>query len=194
MKSTTPRKPLSKRKRFEILKRDGFVCKYCGRSPAAVPLTVDHVIPIAGGGTDTPDNLVAACEDCNAGKSAVHLGNRKYEAVGKEAIEKQKEHAEQIAAFLDAQKDIEAQRGKVRDGLLGYWEFVVGPMSQSMYNMLDSLIRQYPIDVINEAIYITAKKLGKARAKFDPETALKQTKYFYGVMRNYRERGDLGLW
>src|SRR5690606_40826449 len=33
-------------------------------------LTIDHVLPVALGGSDDPSNLVAACRDCNAGKSS----------------------------------------------------------------------------------------------------------------------------
>lgn len=47
-----------------VLDRDGRVCHYCGR-PAT---TADHVIPKARGGTDDPDNLVAACVSCNSAK------------------------------------------------------------------------------------------------------------------------------
>jgi hypothetical protein len=63
--------PVSKRLRFEILRRDNHTCKYCGGTAPAVVLTVDHVVPVALGGTDEPANLVAACKDCNAGKSSV---------------------------------------------------------------------------------------------------------------------------
>ena len=59
--------------RFTILSRDGFECVYCHATDK--PLEVDHVRPIALGGTDTPENLVAACVDCNGGKSAGHLAN-----------------------------------------------------------------------------------------------------------------------
>ena len=62
---------VSQRLRFEILKRDEHACKYCGRTPPKVTLTVDHVIPVTLGGSDDPANLVAACEDCNGGKSSV---------------------------------------------------------------------------------------------------------------------------
>lgn len=55
---------------FEILKRDGYRCRYCGRSARVVLLEVDHVIAVAAGGPDDPDNLVTACGDCNAGKGA----------------------------------------------------------------------------------------------------------------------------
>lgn len=62
---------VSKRLRFEILRRDNHACRYCGRSAPEVELTVDHVVPVALGGSDDPTNLVAACRDCNSGKSSV---------------------------------------------------------------------------------------------------------------------------
>ncbi|HLU82338.1 MAG TPA: HNH endonuclease [Trueperaceae bacterium] len=59
---------VSKRTRFEVLRRDNHTCRYCRSTEN--PLTVDHVTPIALGGSDAPDNLVTACRDCNAGKSS----------------------------------------------------------------------------------------------------------------------------
>jgi 5-methylcytosine-specific restriction endonuclease McrA len=61
---------VSKRLRYEILRRDNHTCKYCGATAPTVPLRVDHVTPVALGGTDTPDNLVTSCEPCNSGKSS----------------------------------------------------------------------------------------------------------------------------
>lgn len=63
--------PVSTRQRFDVFKRDHFRCVYCGRTPRhhGVELHVDHVHPLALGGTDDPDNLVAACSECNLGKS-----------------------------------------------------------------------------------------------------------------------------
>ena len=37
------------------------------RTPGVV-LHVDHVVPVAAGGTTSEDNLLAACEECNLGK------------------------------------------------------------------------------------------------------------------------------
>ena len=54
--------------RERILIRDGYCCQYCGSEDAT---TVDHMLPISKGGTDDPDNLVAACTRCNYSK-----GNR----------------------------------------------------------------------------------------------------------------------
>ena len=60
--------------RFEVLKRDGFACRYCGARPAdGARLQVDHVRPKVDGGSDDPSNLTTACEDCNTGKAARRL-------------------------------------------------------------------------------------------------------------------------
>lgn len=62
--------PVSKRLRYEILRRDNHACRYCGASAPDVKLNVDHVIPQALGGSDAPTNLVTSCADCNAGKTS----------------------------------------------------------------------------------------------------------------------------
>jgi 5-methylcytosine-specific restriction endonuclease McrA len=54
--------------RWKIYARDNFTCRYCGAN--GVPLSLDHVIPHAKGGTATIDNLVAACRPCNSAKGA----------------------------------------------------------------------------------------------------------------------------
>ena len=56
--------------RFRILRRDGFRCTYCGRTPQndGVQLHVDHVKPRVAGGSNEETNLVTACRDCNLGK------------------------------------------------------------------------------------------------------------------------------
>jgi hypothetical protein len=62
---------VSKRLRYEILSRDGEACCKCGRRPPDVELQVDHVIPVALGGSDEPSNLQTLCKECNSGKSSV---------------------------------------------------------------------------------------------------------------------------
>ena len=59
---------VTKRTRYEVMKRDNFTCRYCRSTEN--PLTIDHVVPVALGGTDDPSNLVAACQDCNYGKGS----------------------------------------------------------------------------------------------------------------------------
>lgn len=62
---------VSKRLRYEILRRDSHTCRYCGASAPDVPLRVDHVVPVALGGSDEPGNLATSCEPCNSGKSSM---------------------------------------------------------------------------------------------------------------------------
>jgi 5-methylcytosine-specific restriction endonuclease McrA len=60
----------NKKLRFEIFKRDGFKCAYCGRGPKDnVVLHVDHIHPKSKGGINSKSNLITACFDCNIGKS-----------------------------------------------------------------------------------------------------------------------------
>lgn len=57
-------------RRFAVLRRSGFACHYCGRTPPEAVLQVDHKVPLALGGTNDDENLIAACTACNLGKSA----------------------------------------------------------------------------------------------------------------------------
>ncbi len=61
--------PIPHRTRFNVFKRDGFVCTYCGATAPKAKLVVDHVIPKSKGGSDDESNLTTACEPCNLGKS-----------------------------------------------------------------------------------------------------------------------------
>ncbi|MEW6716410.1 MAG: HNH endonuclease [Chloroflexota bacterium] len=69
------RKPISRRVRFEILHRDNYRCRACGRGAEnGVKLQVDHIIPVDWGGETQLPNLQTLCEECNAGKKAWVMG------------------------------------------------------------------------------------------------------------------------
>ena len=60
------------RQRFQVMLRDKFRCRLCGRSPSTHPgvtLRIDHVIPWSKGGKTIDSNLQTLCDDCNQGKS-----------------------------------------------------------------------------------------------------------------------------
>lgn len=70
-KGTGKRRTLSPKIRREVFLRDGFKCQECGAYPARdrlVWLEVDHVVPVAKGGTDDLSNLQTLCNHCNTGK------------------------------------------------------------------------------------------------------------------------------
>ncbi len=43
-------------------------CYYCKQEIPPAELTMDHIVPLARGGTSTKGNLVAACKSCNTKK------------------------------------------------------------------------------------------------------------------------------
>jgi hypothetical protein len=59
----------------EIVKnRDNELCQYCYKyAPDGEDGEVDHILPLAQGGTDGIDNLVWACRECNQLKSSKTL-------------------------------------------------------------------------------------------------------------------------
>jgi hypothetical protein len=75
---------VTKRVRYEILKRDSYTCQYCHSTDQ--PLTVDHIVPLALGGGDDPSNLQAACKDCNTGKSSTHPDDPTIAAADERAV------------------------------------------------------------------------------------------------------------
>lgn len=77
---------VSKRLRYEILRRDNHTCRYCGGTAPDVSLRVDHVVPVALGGSDEPSNLVASCHDCNAGKTSTPPDATVVEDVTRDAM------------------------------------------------------------------------------------------------------------
>ena len=54
--------------RDDILARDGNACYLCGIILAEGEITLEHVIPLARGGSHTPDNVRVACKRCNFSK------------------------------------------------------------------------------------------------------------------------------
>jgi len=72
-KGATNRRNISKRIRFLILERDGFRCRLCGKTAKDTRLEVNHMAPIAKGGTNSLANLWILCFDCNGGKSNLSI-------------------------------------------------------------------------------------------------------------------------
>ena len=73
------RHKLTKKLRYQVLKRDHYRCVICGRSAKdGVKLHVDHIKPVAQGGKTVLNNLRTLCADCNLGKSDHYDPKYKY--------------------------------------------------------------------------------------------------------------------
>lgn len=71
--------------RFNIFRRDGGKCQYCGRKFPRSEFTIDHVVPRSLGGKSVWDNVVCSCSKCNRKK-----GGRTPEQAGMKLITKPK--------------------------------------------------------------------------------------------------------
>lgn len=106
----TKRTAISKKKRFEVFKRDGFKCQYCGAEAPKVVLHVDHISPVSKGGGNDLLNLVTSCVDCNSGKSDRKLSDDS--AVSKQRaqlayLHARREQMEMMLLWRDAIKNID---------------------------------------------------------------------------------------
>jgi 5-methylcytosine-specific restriction protein A len=63
------RRNVSARVKLAVLNRDGWKCQQCGfRTRTRTFLHVDHILPLAAGGTNDIRNLQVLCSSCNLKK------------------------------------------------------------------------------------------------------------------------------
>ncbi len=68
MNSKTPRIIIPPAVRKYVFERERYCCKSCGRSDQQTELTIDHIIPLARGGSNDISNLQTLCRRCNTRK------------------------------------------------------------------------------------------------------------------------------
>lgn len=165
---------VSKRTRFEVLRRDNYTCRYCRSTDNE--LTVDHVMPVSLGGGDEPSNLVAACRDCNAGKSSSSPDASTVAQVEDDAL-RWAAAIERAAAMRREKRD--AKR-KPLDDFRDYWNATTvnadlpGDWDSSVSRFLD---RGLSPDDLREAVDITSQRVS-------PYSPYKYFRYFAGICWN----------
>lgn len=152
---------MSVRLRFEILKRDNFTCRYCGRKPPGVILQVDHILAVRDGGLNIPENLVTACKECNAGKSAVPLQD-----VMKETLPNVEMERERMAKLEEYNKVISEQNEKLEDlfyQVSDLWIELDGNDPEKLEicgkrgSAVRRILRELPVAEVLDALRITAR-------------------------------------
>lgn len=150
------RKAISKKVRFDIFKRDGFKCMYCGAHPPSVLLHVDHIRPVAGGGGNEDDNLVTACEPCNLGKGARLLSDVPVGLAEKALAVSERE--EQIKGY---QKVMKSKRLRLDDEAWSVMH-ILAPgettASKDWMNSLRMFIDKLGLDEVSGAMEIAIAK------------------------------------
>ena len=169
---------VSKRTRFEVLRRDDYTCRYCRSKDNE--LTIDHVVPVALGGTDAPANLVAACRDCNFGKASSSPDAELAAQVDQDAVR-------WAAAMRLAQQRAADQRERERAALEAFRDVLWGQWSDNDGNpfplpddwgpaVMRQLNNGLDADDIIDAIQATMERVHIRRAD--------RFRYFLGVCKH----------
>lgn len=166
------RKSISKKTRFEVFKRDGFKCQYCGKCAPEVVLHVDHIHPVSKGGEDDMMNYVTACFDCNSGKSDRLLSDDSAIAKQRQQLEELNERREQLEMMLQWREGLKAIDGEALEKVGQAWAAVaVGfHLNENGLNGARKLIKQFGLVPVLDAIdtaahqYIKIGEDGEATA------------------------------
>lgn len=153
------RKPLSKKIRFEVFKRDKFTCQYCGRMSPDVILEVDHLKPVSKGGTDDILNLVTSCRDCNRGKRDRELtDNSVIKKQQKQLLElaERKEQLEMMIKWQDGLREIENL--SIEAAITMFAQKTGFGVSEHGRKTLRKAIREFSLDEVLEAIEIAVDR------------------------------------
>jgi HNH endonuclease len=168
------------RTRFEVFKRDGFICQYCGRQPPQVTLEADHVVPRVEGGGDEFENLITACKECNRGKAGVPLDVTAPMLDMEAQAEMIKERERQLRAYNAAKREQRERSQADFNAAWNYWFHVWGETSLQKWHcpresMLNHYIDLLGVEEVKSAIDITRNRFNYLVAD--------APRYFGGVLK-----------
>lgn len=124
--SMAERKPINKKIRFEVFKRDSFRCQYCGRSAPDVILEVDHIVPVAEGGENDILNLITSCRDCNRGKGKQPLTTSEILKKQKAELDALNERREQMEMVIQWRTELQTIELEEVEAINDYIAMVTG--------------------------------------------------------------------
>lgn len=174
---------VSKKLRFEVFKRDGFKCQYCGSNPPAVTLEADHIQPKSKGGGDEIDNLITSCFDCNRGKSNCELTRVPQSTAEKTAQLEERE--EQYKAYKKILAKIKARQAAEIDAIDNVYQsyFPDWQLNDRFKNgSVAMFLRMLGFERVEQAMHAACGKI------YDSNKALK---YFCGICWNVIKQPDL---
>lgn len=172
---------VTKRTRYEVLRRDGNACRYCGQMAPEVKLTIDHVMPKSLGGSDDPPNLVAACMDCNAGKASSNPDSALMAEVSDDALR----YAAALQAAADEMVNTYRVQSEEEQAFYDAWMCWTNTRDATFPLPADwsASVREWlriglPLEVLDAAIPIAMHSAAPFDSKF---------RYFAGICRNKAE-------
>lgn len=153
------RKPISKKIRFEVFKRDKFTCQYCGRSAPDVILEIDHLNPVINGGDNDILNLVTSCRDCNRGKGKHKLSDNAIIEKQRTQLKELSEKREQLEMVLEWREELKNISEKEIMAFCGEFEEHTGfGLSNDQKLKLKQLFNEFQFNDVMDAMDIAIEK------------------------------------
>lgn len=148
------RQAISKRLRFEIFKRDKFTCQYCGHKAPDIVLQVDHIDPVANGGTNDIINLITSCFDCNSGKSDKKLDDNSVFEKQRKQLELLQERREQIELMIEWKKSLSNLDNDIVEMIVEYVNQKIEPfiLNENGIQNVSTWIKKYSVEKIIDGI------------------------------------------
>lgn len=158
MSTKIKRRAISEKTRFEIFKRDSFTCQYCGVQPPQAILHIDHIIPVASGGTNAPENLITSCQPCNSGKGARSLSESSIIKLTADRAEDAKERAKQLLMIAQAYHEQESAFEEIEQICWDKWLTYGVYVGKNDETTIRNLAKQYPLTAILDGMDFVVKK------------------------------------
>ena len=156
------RKPISKKLRFEVFKRDSFTCQYCGRKAPDVVLEVDHIHPVSKGGKNELMNLVTSCRDCNRGKGKRKLSDDSEVMIQRNQLEELNQKREQMKMMLEWKLELQRFEEEQIDEIEGLFNYITGfVFNTPARRECEERIRKYGFEEVYECTKLSCEKYFK---------------------------------
>ncbi len=174
---------IGKTRRFRIFKRDEFKCRYCGKNSETVILEVDHIIPVAKGGTSDDENLITSCFDCNRGKRDTPLDSPGPTEGDRLRIAQT--HRETLAA-AELARDAAAARATFKQDICNFWcqANQTSSMDGAVLNVMVAFAKEHGVEIVFEWIQKAAERIPDG----DDDN---RGRYVSGIRRRMIEGGEL---
>ena len=189
------RKSISKKLRYEVFKRDGFCCQYCGRSSPQVMLHVDHIKPVAAGGDNNIMNLITACSDCNLGKGARSLSDDAVILKEKKQLDLLNERREQLEMMMAWHKELCELDEQVVAYIASYYADKTGyTLNKKGIQILSRSLNTFSLDEALHAIDTSIMYYGQYNSlgQMTKESVEKVLSMIYPIC-SHKRKGDIEL-
>lgn len=153
------RKSISKKMRFEVLKRDKFTCQYCGKQAPDVVLQIDHIVPVAKGGNNDITNLITSCWDCNIGKGCRELSDDSTVKKQKKQLDMLQERRLQLEMMRDWQLELTEEYVTEASIVSDVVKKLSGnSLTEAGIRDANGLVRQFGLELVCECVRIAFEK------------------------------------